>query len=292
VTPLLVTLAVLVVAGAVAAVAAATPRLAVLGLFVALVGAAYVAEPVPGPVGLIARLAGSTLGTFLVWIALRRAPAALPPSSAGWAGAGAIAAAAFVAGWLAASGLGQAMAAGAGPGDGPGTGGVGAALVAGSPVAHAAVAAAFALTAVALPQVVLSRDTLRLGTGCLLLLAAAGLVANALVGELDPVVQLALALLTALAGAGAAVLIATSIRHGGDLDIRDGRRADAVIRSRTADDAHRSAHPVVAPVRASEAAGRSGVTGPAGEPEVTRASQATGARSATPRARRTAGPAS
>jgi len=254
VTPVLVALAVLVVAGAVAAVAAATPRLAVLGLFVALVGAAYVADPVPGVVGLVARLAGSTLGALLVWIALRRAPAALPAATAGWLGSGAIAAAAFVAGWLAAAGLGDALAAGVAPGSGPGTGGVGSSLAVGSLIARAAVAAAFALIAIALPQVALPRDTLRLGTACLLLIAASGLLANALVGQLDPVVELALALLTAIGGAGAAAVITASVRHGGDLVIRDALRPDAAVRHRAADDAHPSGQRV--PVEAEPTAQR------------------------------------
>ena len=266
-TPVLVALAVLVVAGAVAAVAASTPRLAVLGLFVALVGAAYVADPIPGPAGLGARLAGTTLGAYLVWIALRRSPGALPPATAGWLGSGAIAAAAFVAGWLAAGGLGEALAAGVGPGEGSTTRGLETALVGGSVVARAAVAAAFALIAVSLPQVVLPRDTLRLGTGCLLLLAAAGLLGNALVGQLDPVVELALAVLTALAGAGAAAVIATSIRHGGDLVIRDALRPDAAVRHRAADDAHPPGAPGLRDAPAPSTTGRPpavrSTTGPA-----------------------------
>jgi hypothetical protein len=230
-TPVLVLLAALVVAGAVAAVAAATPRAAVLGLLVAMAGAAYIADPLPGPIGLAARLAGTTLAAYLVWIALRRAPRALPPATAGWLGSGAIAAAAFVAGWLAASGLGEAL--GPTPEALPG-----AALAAGSPVARAALAAALALAAVSLPQVAIPRDTLRLGTGCLLLLAAAGLAGNALVGRLDAVVELSVAVLTAVAGAAVGAVIAASVHFGGDLVIHDALRPDAAVRHRAADDAH------------------------------------------------------
>jgi hypothetical protein len=238
VTPVLVALAVIVVAGAVSAAAAATPRAAVLGLLVALLGAAYIGDPIPGPLGLLARVVGTTLGVYLVWIALRRAPGRLPAASAGWLGSAAIAVAGFVAGFLAAGGLGAALDAASGPGGGSGTAGVDTALVHGSLVARAAVAAAFALIALAVPQVALPRDTLRLGTGCLLLLAAAGLVGNALVGQLDAVVELALAVLTALAGAGAAAVIASSIRHGGDLVIHDALRPAAAVRHRASDDAH------------------------------------------------------
>ncbi len=238
-TPVLVIVAGLVVAGAVAAVAAATPRLAVLGLLLALVGAGYIAEPFPGPVGLLARLAGTTLGTYLVWIALRRSPVAIPAASVGWPGAAAIAVAAFAAGWLGAGTLGTALAAGSA--DGPGLGGIATALVAGSPVPKAALGAAVALAALAIPHVVLARDTLRLGMGLLLLVGAAGLVANALIGQPDDVAALGGALLAAVSGAGVAAVIAGSIRRGGDLVIRDSLRPDAVIRHRAADEAHR--HP-------------------------------------------------
>ncbi|HYO44404.1 MAG TPA: hypothetical protein VES19_14495 [Candidatus Limnocylindrales bacterium] len=236
-TPVLVILAGLVVAGAVAAVAAATPRLAVLGLLLALLGAGYVADPFPGPLGLGARLAGTTLGVYLVWIALRRSPVAMPAASVGWAGAAAVAGVAFVAGWLGAGTLGAAL--GAGSGDGPGLGTVGAALVSGSPVPRAALGAALALGALAVPQVLIARDTLRLGTGLLLLLAASSLVINALGGRSDDVAALGGALLVVFAGAGVAAVIELSIRRGGDLVIRDSLRPDAAIRHRAADDAHR-----------------------------------------------------
>jgi hypothetical protein len=239
VTPVLVILAGLVVAGAVAAVAAATPRLAVLGLLLAAVGAAYIADPLPGPLGLGARLAGTTLGIYLVWISLRGAPAAMPAATTGWAGSAAIAAAAFAAGWLAVGTLGAALDGGT-P-EGPGGGGLAQALLAGSIVPQAALGAALALTALAVPQVVLARDTLRLGIGLLLLLSAAGLVANALEVRLDSVTELGGALIAAFAGAGVAAVIAASIRRGGDLVIRDALRPDAAIRHRAADDAHRLA---------------------------------------------------
>jgi hypothetical protein len=239
VTPVLVLLAGLVAAGAVAAVAAATPRIAVLGLLLALVGAAFVADPDPGPLAHGARLAGTTLGTYLVWIALRRAPVVLRASSAGWAGSATVAVVAFVAGFLAAGTLGTALAGGS-P-DGPGIGGVATALIAGSPVPRVALGAALALAALAVPQVVLARDTLRLGIGLLLLVAATGLASNALFGQVDAVRELAMALLTALAGAGVAGVIAASIHRGGELEIRDSLRPDAAIRHRPADDAHPTA---------------------------------------------------
>jgi hypothetical protein len=161
----------------------------------------------------------------------------MPASTTGWAGSAAIAAAAFVAGWLAAGTLGAQL--GGGTPEGPGGGGVAQALLAGSVVPQAALGAALALTALAVPQVVLARDTLRLGVGLLLLLAAAGLVTNALAGRLDDVTELGGALLAVAAGGGVAAVIASSIRRGGDLVIRDALRPDAAIRHRAADDAHR-----------------------------------------------------
>jgi hypothetical protein len=237
VTEVLVILALVVAAGAVAAVAAPTPRVAVLGLLVALAGSAYVVEPFPGPVGLAARLAGTTLGAYLVWIALRRAPGRLPAASAGWAGSAAVAGVAFATGYLAAATLGPALAAGSPTG--PTTGGAAVALIAGSPVPRAALGAALALVAVALPQVIVERDTLRLGMGLLLLVAATGLVANALRAIVDPVADFGFALFIAAAGSGVAGLVAVSVRRGGDLGIRDTLRPDAVVRHRPADDAHR-----------------------------------------------------
>lgn len=240
-TPVLVLLAGLVTAGAVAAVTAATPRAAILGLLVALAGAAYVADPLADPIGLAVRLAGTTLGTYLVWISLRDAPGAMPVAGAGRIGTAAIALAAFVSGWLCAGTLATVL--GSGSAEGPGAGGIAVALAAGSFVPRAALGAAFALVAVALPPVVLARDALRLGVGLLLMLAAAGLVANALVGQVDNVVELSMAILTAAVGAGVAAVIAGSIRHGGDLVLRDSLRPEAAIRHRAADDAHRRPAP-------------------------------------------------
>ena len=73
---------------------------------------------------------------------------------------------------------------------------------------RAALGAALALVALAARAGALARDVLRLGLGLLLLLAAAGLVRNALVGGSDRCVELALAVLTAVAGAAVAAVVA------------------------------------------------------------------------------------
>jgi hypothetical protein len=236
-TPVLVVIAVIVAAGGVAAVGSANPRVAALGMTVALAGSAFVADPLPGAVGVAACLTGSLLAGYLVWIAVRGAPPEVHGTAGSLPAAAAVAVVAFVAGWLAAGSLGAAMVAG--PGDGPGLGTTGVALAAGSPVARAALASALALGAMAAAPVVMARDTLRLGLGLMLLLAAAALVRNALTGATGDVVQVGGAVLTAIAGAAVAAVIASSLRRTGDVELHEGLRRDATIRHRPADDAHR-----------------------------------------------------
>ena len=130
------------------------------------------------------------------------APAAEPGIAGGWPATTAIAVVAFAAGWLAAGSLGAAMAAGSG--DGPGLGLAGAALAAGSPVARAAFAAALALAAIAATPVLMARDSLRLGIGLMLLLAAAFLVRNAFGGVAGDAVLVGIAVLTAVSGGAVA----------------------------------------------------------------------------------------
>jgi len=235
VTPALVLLAVLVTAGAVVAVSAREPRLAVLGIIVVLTGAAYVVEPMPGVVALAARLVGSVLAGFLVWVSLRGAP---PPTAGwrmGWPGASAVAIVAFAIGWLAAGTMGTAL--GTLAADGPAVGAA-AALTGGSLVPRAALGAALALSALAAAPVLLGRDALRLGLGLLLLLAAAGLLRNAFTAGTDGIVELGLAVLTAVSGAGVAILVSRSLEAFGDLALRGPGRSDAAIRHRPTDDAH------------------------------------------------------
>lgn len=236
-TPALVALAVVVGVGAVVAMSARLPRLAILGALVALAGSAYVADPLPSPVALGARLAGTTLAAYLLWIAARGAPR-LEGTGPGLPGSAALAGVAFLAGWLGAGTLGSAVASGAG--DGPGAGALAGALASGSLVARAAAGAALALAAVAALPVLLPRDVLRLGLGLLLLIAGAGLLRSALAGSPDEGAELLLAVLTALAGAGVAATVSAGLRRGGDLVMRDRFRQPA-IRHRPADEAHPAA---------------------------------------------------
>lgn len=239
-TPALVAVALIVVAGAVVAVSAREVRFAALGLVVAILGAAYVSDPLPGMTALAGRLVGAVLGGFLVWVSLRDAPASTAGSHLGWPGAAAIAMAGFAAGWLSAGAVGGAV--GAISGEGPSAGVTAAALVAGSPVAHAALGAAFALVALAAAPVLVSRDVLRLGLGLLLMLAAAELMRNALAGPADDAAELAFGILFAAGGAAVAALVGRSLRANGDLVLRSQPARETAVRSRVADDAHPVAH--------------------------------------------------
>lgn len=235
-TPALVVLAVIVAGGAVVAMSAREPRFAALGALVALLGAPYVADPMPGSVALAARLVGVVLGGYLVWIALRRAPVAVTASAMGWRGATAVAVAAFAAGWLAAIAIGDALGGVAGEGPSPAISA--AALASGSPVADAALAAAVSLITLAASPVLITRDVLRLGLGLLLLIAAAELLLASLGGPAADATELAFGVLIAAAAAGTAALVARSVRLHGDLELRPQSARERAVRTRAVDDAH------------------------------------------------------
>jgi hypothetical protein len=236
-TPVLVLLAVLAVAGGVVAVAAPNPRHAALGAFATALLAAFVADPLPSAEALVARTAGALLGGWLTWIALRSAPARSDRSALGWPGSAAVALVGFVAGWLAAGSLGSTLAGAAGGGQIAGL--AGAALAAGSPVALAAAGAACALLVIGVAPVVLPRDGLRVGLGVIVLLSAASLLGNALGAGPDATVELAYGVLVAVTGAGIAAVTATMLHATGDLRLRDPLARDAAVRHRPADEAHR-----------------------------------------------------
>lgn len=236
-TSALVLFAILAVAGGVVAVAAPNPRHAVLGAFGAILVAAFATDPLPGGVALIARTAGAALGGWLAWIAVRPAPTETRRSALGWAGSAGVAIVALLGGWLAAVSLGVTLATPAT--DGSVSGIAASTLAAGSPVAAAAIGAATALVILAATPVFRPRDGLRLGLGCVLLLAAGGMVVDALGSTPDDTTELAFAVLVACAGAAVAAVVATLLRTNGDLELHDGRRADAAVRHRSADEAHR-----------------------------------------------------
>lgn len=237
--PQLVTAAV-VALGAVVAVSARLPRVAVLGLLVVLLGGPSVTSAVPDPLGAAPRVIGAVLGGYLLWIAVRDAPAGTFRGSAiGWAGTIALGCTAFGAGVAIAAVLvgeagtgGAAVDAGAGAGaaagasDGP-AGGDPAAVVGG-------LAAALALGVLAAAPTLLSRDVLRTGLGLLLLLAAVDLGREALDAVAGPPgdaalgrgIGLAFAVATVATSAVVAWLIRRVLDEGGDLGLeaRPARR--------------------------------------------------------------------
>jgi hypothetical protein len=237
VTPILVLVAVLVVACGVTAAAAQDPRLATLGAFGAVTLAALVSDPLPSAAALLARLAGALLGGWLVWMSLRGAPRVSARTALGWPGTAGVAAAAFAGGWLAASHLGVTVVNSVG--DAQAAGVPGGSLAGGSAVALAAISAAAALAVLAAAPVVLPRDGLRLGLGVILLVAAAGLLGDGAGAGPDDTLDLAVAILIALTGAAIAGVTTAMLRTGGDLVLRDALAREPAVRHRAADDAHR-----------------------------------------------------
>jgi hypothetical protein len=147
-----------VAAGGVVAVSAREPRVVLLGMTIALVGAPFLADPLPGPLPLAARLVAAALASYLLWIGSRADAPAGRGSTVGWPVEALAAAAGFVVGWgtigLGAPALGPASAAAAG----------------------------FALATLTVLPVIFARDPVRLGNGLILLLLASSLIRVSLGG--------------------------------------------------------------------------------------------------------------
>jgi hypothetical protein len=197
VNPLLAVVALAVVAGAVAAVSLRDARGVVLGLAAVAVISPVLADPVPDPVGLAARLVAAILGAYLLWIAARpgggSALATAPAtggSRIGWPADLLIGAAGAIVGF-AAHGLGA---------------------TAGGPAL--ASAAGFALATLAVTPLLTGRDILRLGVGLVLLLHAGLLVRVALGGTPAVLEQLVTAGLVAALGGALAVLVMAARSDG------------------------------------------------------------------------------
>jgi hypothetical protein len=189
-------IAAVAVAGAVLAVSTREPRATVLGLLVVLLAAPLIADPFPGPLPILARVAGALLAVRLLVIGLRGETGETRGTRIGWPAEALIAAAAAVAGF-GSHGLG---AAGLGPAE--------------------AQAAGFALAALAIAPLFVGRDVLRLGVGAVLLLQAAILVRQALDGPATDLEQLVLAVLTIALG-GAVAVITVAARAAGGLSVAD-----------------------------------------------------------------------
>jgi hypothetical protein len=182
VNPALAGVVLAVALGGVIAVSARNARSSVLGLVVALLGGAFVADPLPDSLGLGARLVGVVLGGYLMWIAGRGPDARTGGSRLGWPA--------------------EVLVAGAGAVVGYGSHGLGAP----APGPALAQAAGFALAALSVAPLVNGRDLMRIGVGIHLLLGGAVLVRTALGGTPEPLEQLVTAGLFAAMGATVAVV--------------------------------------------------------------------------------------
>lgn len=188
--PALAGVALAVVLGAVVAGSARNARTAVLGLIVALVGGSFVADPLPGSLGLAARLVGTILGGYLLWVASRGVEARTSGSSLGWPAELFVAAAAAAVGY-GSHGLGA-------PAAGP----------------VLAQAAGFALAALAVAPIANGRDILRVGMGLHLLIGGALLVRVALGGTPEPLELLVIGGLVAMLGAAVAAVTTAAKEDG------------------------------------------------------------------------------
>lgn len=216
--PILVGVAVAVIAGAIVTVSVRDARTMILGLAVVLVASPLLADPLASPLGLAARLVGSILGAYLLWIVVRDRPtegSVVTPtdgSRIGWPAETLVAAAAALVG-VAAHGLGA-----------PAVGAV------------AASGAGFAVAALAVLPTLTSRDVLRMGVGSTLLVEAALLVRTGLGGTPEAMEQLLTAgLVVAMCAVVAAVAFAAR------LDGVDGYAfaTEGRPRARREPDAHR-----------------------------------------------------
>ncbi|MEA2620313.1 MAG: hypothetical protein QOC97_1086 [Chloroflexota bacterium] len=191
--PALAGVALAVVIGAVVAGSARNARTAILGLVVTLVGAPFLADPLPATLALAARLVAAVLAGYLLWVATRGPRIRTAGSLIGWPSDAFLAIAAAVVGY--------------------GSQGLGA-PAAGPPLAAAA---GFALAALAVLPVVTGRDILRIGLGLALLLSGALLIRTSLGGTPDALEELLTAGLVATLGGGVAILAiaARSDGHAG-----------------------------------------------------------------------------
>jgi hypothetical protein len=211
VNPALAGVVLAVALGGVIAVSARNARTSVLGLEVALIGGAFIADPLPDSLGLGARLVGIVLGGYLLWIAGRGPDARTGGSRLGWPAELLVAAACAVVGF-GSHGLGA-------PATGPAL----------------AQAAGFALAALAVAPLLNGRDLFRIGIGIHLLVGGAVLVRTALGGTPEPFEQLVIAGLFAALGATVAfVAIAARTEDLAGFELAPGPGE----RARRAPDAH------------------------------------------------------
>ena len=188
--PALAAVAIAILAGAVGAVSVRDPRIAVLTLAIVLATMPFLADPIIPATGLVARVLGAVLATYLLWIPVRDGAFTTGGSRLGWPADAMVAAAAAVVGY-ASHGLGA-------PTTGPAL----------------ASAAGFGLAALAIAPILTGRDVVRVGIGLSLLLQGALLVRVGLGGSPSIFDELITAGATAALG-GAIAVLAMAARSDG-----------------------------------------------------------------------------
>jgi hypothetical protein len=236
-----------VVGGAVVAVTARDARATLLGLLVVLLGSAVLADPLPGPLPIAARMAAAFLACRLIAVAIRGEDVLTSGSRLGWPVDLIASIAALMVG-IGTHGLGATPA---------------------GPVA--AQAAGFAVGVLAVGPIVSGRDVLRLGVGAMLLLVAASLVRVGLAGTPSDLEQLVVSGLVIGLGGAIAIIIGGSRAANGDLVISgeairdlafDGTATRELIRPASSSIHLGRAGRVARPTRADRANRASGGDGP------------------------------
>lgn len=199
-------LAAAVVGGAVVCVSTRWPRLAVLGLLVALLAAPFVADPLPDPRGIAARIAGAVLAAYVLLIAMRGSAEPTTGSRGGWPADALLAATAALAAGAAAAGWDVAGSLGGPPG---GEGSIEGTIP--GPFLPA-IAAGGAVLALAAGPVGFARDPLRMTIGLCLGMLGLTLVQAALDGPPSAFTDLCVAVLLATIAGGGALLSRASRR--------------------------------------------------------------------------------
>jgi hypothetical protein len=185
-TTITAVLAMVVVAGGVAASSSREHRMATLGLLVALAASPFLADPLPDARGIVARIAGAALVATLLLMAVRRHPAPAGTTIAGWPVAALVAVSAAVT-IAAATEMGT----------------FGSILPADPALFLPASMAGAGLMALAAAPIVFGGEPLRVATGLLLGVAGASLLAAGAGGPGTAFGDLCLAVLMGtLAGAG------------------------------------------------------------------------------------------
>ncbi len=180
--PALAVVAIAILTAAVAAVFVRDPRVAALSLAIVLATTPFLADPIAPASGLVARVLGAALATYLLWIPVRDGAFMTGGSRLGWPADALVVGAAAVVGYTS-HGLGA-------PTSGPAL----------------ASAVGFGLAAMSVAPILTGRDVVRVGVGLSLLLQGALLVRVGLGGTPSTLDELITAGATVALGAAITVL--------------------------------------------------------------------------------------